>query len=50
MQGRFHTMRTTGTYVTTTTLGEAVSAFVPHALPPAEPPLAPESLPTTRSG
>ena len=36
-------MRSTGTTVTTTTLGEAVSAFVPHALPPAEPPLAPES-------
>ncbi len=32
-------MRTTGTYVTTTTLGEAVRAFVPHALPPARPPL-----------
>lgn len=36
-------MRSTGTTVTTTTLGEAVSAFVPHPLPPAEPPLAPES-------
>jgi Fic family protein len=36
-------MRTTGTYVTTTTLGEAVRAFVPHALPPADPPLAAES-------
>ena len=36
-------MRTTGTYVTTTTLGEAVQAFVPHALPPADPPLAVES-------
>jgi Fic family protein len=35
-------MRTTGTYVTTTTLGEAVQAFVPHALPPADPPLAAE--------
>jgi Fic family protein len=35
-------MRITGTYVTTTTLGEAVQAFVPHALPPAEPPLAAE--------
>lgn len=43
MQSRFHTMRSTGTTVTTTTLGEAVSAFVPHPLPPAEPPLAPES-------
>ena len=35
-------MRTTGSYVTTTTLGEAVRAFVPHALPPADPPLAAE--------
>ncbi len=43
MQSRFHTMRATGTYVTTTTLGEAVRAFVPHPLPPAEPPLAPAS-------
>lgn len=32
-------MRTTGHYVTTTTLGESVPAFVPHALPPVEPPL-----------
>jgi Fic family protein len=36
-------VRTTGTYVTTTTLGEVVRAFVPHALPPAGPPLAAES-------
>lgn len=36
--------RSTGTYVTTTTLGEAVRAFVPRALPPAKPPLAPESF------
>lgn len=43
MQSRFHTMRTTGTTVTTTTLGEAVQAFVPHALPPGDPPLAAES-------
>jgi hypothetical protein len=27
-------MRATGTYVTTTTLGEPVRAFVPHPLPP----------------
>lgn len=40
-------MRTTGTYVTTTTLGEAVHAFVPHALPPADPPLADESYAAT---
>ncbi|ODU10964.1 MAG: cell filamentation protein Fic [Rubrivivax sp. SCN 71-131] len=37
-------MRTTGTYVTTTTLGEAVRAFVPHPLPPVDPPLAPEDF------
>lgn len=36
-------LRTTGSYVTTTTLGEAVRAFVPHPLPPAKPPLAAES-------
>jgi Fic family protein len=36
-------MRTTGSTVTTTTLGEAVRAFVPHPLPPAKPPLAPDS-------
>ena len=33
--------RITGTYVLTTTLGEPVRAFVPHALPPTEPTLAP---------
>lgn len=37
-------MRTTGTYVTTTTLGESVRAFVPHALPPAKPALALDGL------
>ncbi|WP_235579100.1 Fic family protein [Pseudorhodoferax sp. Leaf274] len=42
MQDRFHTMRTTGSYTTTTTLGEAVRAFVPHPLPPAEPALSPD--------
>jgi Fic family protein len=36
-------MRTTGTHITTTTLGEVVQAFVPHTLPPADPPLAAES-------
>ncbi len=30
-------MRSTGSYVTSTTLGEHVRAFVPHALPPAAP-------------
>ena len=34
-------MRSSGTYATTTTLGEPVRAFVPHPLPPAKPPLAP---------
>ena len=37
-------MRSTGTYVTTTTLGEPVRAFVPHPLPPAKPALAPQSF------
>lgn len=32
-------MRTTGTYIATTTLGEVVRAFVPRALPPTAPPL-----------
>jgi len=36
--------RATGTYQTTTTLGEAVRAFVPHPLPPARPPLATEAF------
>jgi Fic family protein len=36
-------MRTTGTYVTTTTLGESVQAFVPKPLPPTRPVLALES-------
>ena len=35
-------MRSTGTYAISTTLGESVQAFVPHPLPPAMPPLAPE--------
>lgn len=30
-------MRTTGSFITTTTLGESVRAFVPHALPPSRP-------------
>ena len=37
-------LRSTGTYVTTTTLSEDVRAFVPKPLPPAKPPLAPESF------
>jgi Fic family protein len=32
-------MRSTGTYVTSTTLGEPVRSFVPYALPPRKPPL-----------
>jgi Fic family protein len=35
-------MRSTGTYATSTTLGEPVQAFVPHPLPPASPPLNPD--------
>ena len=31
--------RITGTYLISTTLGESVGAFVPHPLPPTEPPL-----------
>lgn len=37
-------MRTTGSYVTTTTLGESVRAFVPHSLPPSAPALSVESF------
>ncbi|MBC7994736.1 MAG: Fic family protein, partial [Rhizobacter sp.] len=37
-------MRSTGTYASSTTLGETVQAFVPRRLPPAEPPLAPEAF------
>jgi len=36
--------RITGTYATSTTLGEPVRAFVPHPLPPAAPPLAAASF------
>jgi Fic family protein len=35
--------RASGTYVTSTTLGESVQAFVPHPLPPAQAELAPDS-------
>jgi Fic family protein len=35
-------MRSTGTYAISTTLGESVQAFVPHALPPTKPALASE--------
>jgi Fic family protein len=38
--------RSAGTYITTTTLGEAVQSFVPAALPPADPPLSPDSYET----
>jgi Fic family protein len=37
-------MRSSGTYAISTTLGEPVQAFVPHALPPGKPALAPESF------
>lgn len=36
--------RSTGVHVLSTTLGEAVRAFVPHPLPPTEPALAPETF------
>jgi Fic family protein len=36
--------RTTGTYSISTTLGEAVQAFVPNPLPPSNPALVPESF------
>jgi Fic family protein len=36
-------MRSTGAFITTTTLGEPVRAFVPRPLPPTRPALAPES-------
>lgn len=36
--------RITGTYVTSSTSGEPVRAFVPHALPPSAPPLEPKSF------
>jgi Fic family protein len=35
--------RTTGTYLVSTTLGEPVRAFVPHALPPSAPALHPKT-------
>ncbi len=35
--------RAAGTYITTTTLGEAVQSFVPAALPPVDPHLSPDS-------
>jgi Fic family protein len=37
-------MRSTGTYAISTTLGEAVQAFVPHPLPPGAPPLSPDGF------
>lgn len=37
-------MRSTGDYITSTTLGEPMRAFVPHALPPSNPALAVESF------
>lgn len=43
-QAGFHTMRSTGTYAISTTLGEAVQAFVPRPLPPSAPPLSPDAF------
>lgn len=37
-------MRNTGTYITSTTLGESVQAFVPYALPPRKPVLSAEAF------
>ena len=37
-------MRSTGTYAISTTLGEPVQAFVPHALPPCDPRLSPDAF------
>ena len=36
--------RTTGRYERTTMGGEEVAAFVPHALPPVDPPIAVDAL------
>jgi Fic family protein len=38
--------RSAGSYITTTTLGEAIRAFVPHALPPTDPPLSSDAYVT----
>jgi Fic family protein len=40
MKAGFQMNRSTGSYSTSTTLGESVRAFVPHPLPPADPPMA----------
>ena len=37
-------MRSTGTHAISTTLGEPVRAFVPHALPPRDPALSPDTF------
>jgi Fic family protein len=37
-------MRSTGSYTISTTLGEAVQAFVPRPLPPSAPPLSPDAF------
>jgi Fic family protein len=41
VQKFFNSMRKTGTYITSTTLGEAFQAFIPHPLPPVAPELDP---------
>jgi hypothetical protein len=40
--------RTTGRYERTTIGGEAIAAFVPHALPPTDPPLVMDAVLTER--
>ncbi len=42
-EGKRQLARVSGSYVNTTTLSEPVRAFVPHPLPPSEPPLSPLS-------
>jgi Fic family protein len=42
------TQRATGTYESSTAGGEAVAAFVPHALPPTDPPLVLDAAATER--
>jgi Fic family protein len=43
-------MRSTGTYAISTTLGEAVQAFVPRPLPPSAPPLSPDVFASLNHG
>jgi Fic family protein len=43
-------MRSTGSYINTTTLSETVRAFLPHALPPSEPALTPDTFASLNHG